>query len=454
MSNPYAIAGVTRVLQDILGEINDQVIPHIGQVQITAVAPDQILNNGANNELRLNCFLYRVTPNTGWINECWASHNGRGERLTNPPLPLNLHYLLSAYGVNDLQAEILLGWAMHLLHLHPVLSRERINDVIDPEGVPLQPPLTALPGSGLADQIEQIKVTPEYLSTEELSKLWTAVQSHYRPTVAYVATVVLIQAQEPTRTPLPVLTRGRPVEVESSPGEFRETGVLVQPFLIPPVPTIESLELPQDNPAIEVEQSLTIEGHHLNDENVLVRFRHPRLENPIELEDPPDATPTEIPITIDPTDGWISGMFQVQVILRHPSQTNPAIIEERLSNAVPMVLAPTFTVGEVTRGVDPDGVDIVTVQLTVSPRVVQGQSVSLIVGERESHAEPPEFTTGQNGEASTTQLSFVFRELPPNLDPGYPARLRVDGVESLLIRRPEPPQLPSFDPDRFIEVPA
>ena len=55
------------------------------------------------------------------------------------------------------------------------------------------------PSCGLADQLEQIKITPEYLSTEEMSKLWTAVQSHYRPTAAYMATVVLIESTLPAR---------------------------------------------------------------------------------------------------------------------------------------------------------------------------------------------------------------------------------------------------------------
>ena len=36
--------------------------------------------------------------------------------------------------------------------------------------------------SGLADQIEQIKITPSYLSTEAMSNLWMAFSTPYRPT--------------------------------------------------------------------------------------------------------------------------------------------------------------------------------------------------------------------------------------------------------------------------------
>ena len=48
----------------------------------------------------------------------------RGQRITNPPLALDLHYLLTAYGIAELQAEVLLGYGMQLLHEHPVLGRE------------------------------------------------------------------------------------------------------------------------------------------------------------------------------------------------------------------------------------------------------------------------------------------------------------------------------------------
>ena len=53
--------------------------------------------------------------------------------LSNPPLALNnLHYLLSAYSGGDLHAEILLGYAMQLLHEMPVLTRAAIRTAPTP----------------------------------------------------------------------------------------------------------------------------------------------------------------------------------------------------------------------------------------------------------------------------------------------------------------------------------
>ena len=60
------------------------------------------------------------------------SGDAQGARLTNPPLALDLHYLLTAYGSVDLNAEILLGFAMDLLNETPMLSRDTIRRSLSP----------------------------------------------------------------------------------------------------------------------------------------------------------------------------------------------------------------------------------------------------------------------------------------------------------------------------------
>ena len=49
----------------------------------------------------LNFFLYQVTPNLGWRNADLPSRENGGSRTTYPPLALDLHYLLTAYGSQD-----------------------------------------------------------------------------------------------------------------------------------------------------------------------------------------------------------------------------------------------------------------------------------------------------------------------------------------------------------------
>ena len=242
MSSALAIAGVTAVLRDLLndGLINHNVSGLLGStVTVSAVPPDRVVPANGAESTQLNLFLHQVTFNTGWRNHALPSRDGSGtQRLSNPPLALDLHYLVSAYSAEELGSEILLGYAMQLLHETPVLDRKAITTALNPSPsveTTLPPALRALAECGLADQVEQIKLVPDPLSTEEMSKLWTAVQSHYRPTAAYVATVVLIESSKPTKPTLPVLTRG-PVD----PVTKLERGVVVQADLLPPFPTIQT----------------------------------------------------------------------------------------------------------------------------------------------------------------------------------------------------------------------
>ncbi|MDH4234862.1 MAG: DUF4255 domain-containing protein, partial [Gallionella sp.] len=237
MSSPLAIAAVTAVLRDLLnnGLIDHDITGSLGSnVDVTAVPPDTIAIDTSTGRSQLNLFMHQVTPNAGWRNEGLPSRDGRGTRLSNPPLALDLHYLLTAYGSAELHSEILLGYAMHLLHETPVLDRQAIRTALSGGTVPgsiLPPAYQALSAADLADQVEQIRITPMTMSTEEMSKLWSALQAHYRPTAAYHVSVVLIEAQRAKRSALPVLTRGR-----VDPVSGRERGVVAGASMIPPYP--------------------------------------------------------------------------------------------------------------------------------------------------------------------------------------------------------------------------
>src|SRR5262249_36485755 len=135
-----------------------------------------------------------------------------GQRISNPPLALDLHYLLMAYGALEFHSEILLGYGMQLLHETPVLTRDAIRRSLAPPtpvggGAGLPPEVPARFTSELADQVELIKIAPENLNTEEISRMWTAFQSHYRPNAAYHVSVVLIESRRSTKSALPVRAR-------------------------------------------------------------------------------------------------------------------------------------------------------------------------------------------------------------------------------------------------------
>lgn len=214
MSTALAIASVTAVLKDLLhnGLIDHDLVSSVGDVKVSALPPDRIDVTETNGASHLNLFLYQATPNIGWRNVGLPSRNSNGQRLTNPPLALDLHYLLTAYGAKDLHAEILLGYAMQLLHETPVLTRDAIRTALKPPtvvdaGGDLPAEMRSLFESELSEQVEQIKIVPQAINFEELSKLWTAFQARYRPTAAYQASVVLIESRQSTRNALPVRAR-------------------------------------------------------------------------------------------------------------------------------------------------------------------------------------------------------------------------------------------------------
>jgi len=426
MSNALAIASVTAVLKNLLDngmvEANSN-----GPVNVDVSPPDRVAT-GASEQAQLNLFLYSVAPNLGWRNVDLPSRDAQGQSVSNPPLALDLYYLLSAYEADEYDAEILLGYAMQILHETPVLGRAAIRAALEGDSASGTPPpiqFQALRASDLADQAEQIKITPHRLDVDEMSKLWTAFQAKYRPSVAYHVSVVLIEGTRPVRSALPVLSRGRAV-----PSEGRDEGVAVQPDLLPSVPTIESIAPPNGNPSVRLGEELTVTGHHLDGTAVRAICRTRLLTEPVEAEVAVGGTSTELairfPKTGDPADAWAIGAYTLELVMKDAQGA------DRTTNALPFALAPSVTPSAVADG----GKVVIAVACTPSMRV--GQRVALIVGDREVSAEIA---------APTGSLAFTYAGLSTGK---YPVCLRVDGIESLFIDRTKTP--PRFDAGQTVEI--
>lgn len=428
MSTALAIAGVTAVLRDRLndGMVNHNVAGVLGStVSVTALPPDRVLPAEGAEATQLNLFLYQVSPNIGWRNEALPSRDASGRhRLTNAPLALDLHYLISAYGNMDLHAEILLGYAMQLMHEYPVLTREMIRTALNPSpdiGSDLPPALQALADCGLADQLEQVKISPQFLNTEELTKLWTATQSHYRPSAAYQVSVVLIEAQHSTRPTLPVLSRG-----EVNPISRRERGVVVSPSMIAPLPTLEAILPAGNQPVVQLGQNTRIEGHHLDGSARTLQLRNDRfdIDETIAASGSSAADHMNLLITPARAADFPVGIYDITASVVMPSETQP-----RMSNRLATVIAPSIT--NLPMNVVRDGSDDAHIVLNFTPALRPGQTVSLLLGSEE--IRPEAFV------APTTTLTFIAR----NAVVGAPlARLRIDGVDSPIVDRSTTP--PTF----------
>lgn len=285
MSNALAIAGVTAVLRDLLdtGLIDHKITDAMGQgVTVSAVAPDTIPIEGSSAKPQLNIFLHQVSANAGLRNLDLPTRDRNGDRVANTPLALDLHYLVTAYGTGDLQAEVLLGYAMQLFHETPMPPRSAIRTALNPPGASVDASLLpsvyqALRASDLAEQYEQIKITPAAMNTDEMSKLWSAIQAHYRPTAAYQVSVVLIQASRPGSAALPVLTRGPREDSAVDPAVKRERGVAVHSGIELPFPDIKAVVLPAARVAAHLGDTITLTGRNLDGSNHALLLSLPRL---------------------------------------------------------------------------------------------------------------------------------------------------------------------------------
>jgi hypothetical protein len=237
MSDYLAVGGVSAVLRSLLTSAltNGGPTAILGSSPgITSTSPD-LVPTGPSEQPRLNIFMYYASLNAALRNLGLPSSGAQGARLSNPPLALNLHYLVSAYGSNQFDPEILLAWAMQVFHDTPVVPRQVIQTALTDllSGGQVPPEAQLIAGSTLADQIEHIRITPETLTTEEIYRLWAAFQTHYRPTTSYRVSVVVIQGTQSFKSNLPVRQRtftampSQPPVIDSvSPATIAAGGVL------------------------------------------------------------------------------------------------------------------------------------------------------------------------------------------------------------------------------------
>ncbi len=456
MSNALAIAAVTATLSSLLHNVNQGT--GLSGVSITTKPPDKARDS--NNGNQINLFLYQILPNGAWRNMDIPQRVRSGETAI-PPLALNLYYMLTSYGEgnDDVLGHRLLGHAMSILYDHPLLGAPEIATALGSLNSELQ------------NQVERVRITLQPLSVEEIFRLWSGFQTQYRISVAYEVAVVLIESTQQTRTPLPVLTRGP-----------ADSGVTVQGSLIPPFPTIEEIVLPhppstlmRNDPGDPTSNDLTLKGHDLlpgpdptrpadqqiDNSKTLVRFINPRWLTAVDLEPKPGATQTAEEITValpDDTTNWPAGFYSVALVFRNASGD-----VVRTSNEKSFSLAPSITIDAPSVTKDAHGT-ITDVTITVHARpavqqtvqrveqgmeqtMLQEQRVSLLVGDRETPFAFPAPPDPLTAPVSFQDLTFDIGSLPAG---PYFVRLRVDGVDSLLINRNVVP--PQFDTSQMVVI--
>ena len=418
MSTAFAISAVSAVLQHFLANAFADVSPLFGTVTLSSRAPDLVQQSlGATGQNQVNLFLHQVSYNAGWRNVDLPSLGSDGRTLlSNPPLALDLHYLLTAYGSEDWQAETLLGHALLMLHQFPVIARKDISIALG--ALPASAFSVQLNASRLADQLEQIKITASPLNREEMAWLWTALKADYRPTFPFQASVVLIEPETPVNLPFPVLSRNILVNA-------------IQPSLLLQVAP------PNKQVSAAAGDTVTVSGEFLKDATEVV-LTYPRLgvrvvapaisvtANTLQFVVPADTVPKPCP----------AGIYSLAVNI-----TDATGNVTQTTNALPFAVAPVLQLAPLPVLQSPTKTEVTA---TFSPAARPNQKVSLAIGSQTAPA--PRFETNQ------TTLTFTFA--PPLAAGKQLARLVVDGSPSqVIVKWPTTPGgTPTFDQAFWVTI--
>jgi hypothetical protein len=397
MSNALAIAGVSAVLEYYLSNAYTGLNTIFGSnVTVSAKAPDLVqteIGTGATLQNQLNLFLHQVTHNATWRNVDYPKLAGDGKtQVKNPPLALDLHYLLTAYGSNDWQAEALLGYALLLLHENPVMTRQDIRNAftalpsVDSSNL-LSTPLGT---SGLADQIEMIKITPSTMGREEMAWIWTALKADYRPSYAFQVSVVLMQQPANISLAFPVLHR-------------KIAAQAITPAQLLSVDLDHGQVSAAPGDTVKLKGELLSGASQVMLTNARLAIQQPAAAIPIDNNTISFVVPTSIP----------AGIYSLCILFNDASGNTL-----QSTGSLPFAVAPVY---ESTSGVLQTGT---STQVTIgfSPDAVASQSVSLTLNGQSASAGPID--------ASTGSLQFEFK---PALATGsYLTRITVDGAPSVV----------------------
>jgi hypothetical protein len=476
VSKASAVAVVTAALVKVMTE---RIEVAEGTLLVTALPPDMV--EQSENRTQLNIYLYQVTPNAAHRNafSTYASAaDGEGTTVHVAPLALNLHYLLSVHrpaGELHWDAQRVLAEAMSLLNSQPLLNRKLLRDVSG----------GTLEGAGLDLQPERVRFTPHVLSLDDAYKIWSGFQTPYRLSVAYEASVILIDPGLDGYRAQPVLARG-----SEDQGGVVMTGVLPRLDAVRYPSRLKTAHVGGFAPAaVEIRagkdaEEISLVGAHLITADATVQFRPAGggdwgvIERPaiasgdtvvVPLTKTRDEAKTRIPDKAkkqnpdsprtaiewtpetDPADepDWNPGFYIVTFVENARSDDPKDTRISRLrSNSLVVPVVPRFVGDPTLKVVGKDGKRSLVLECTVEPGVRPNQRLTAIVRN---------LSTSTVSTEATDKLKFTFAS-PGDLRKGdsVRVRLRVDEVENLALTTRKNAAgesvVPTFDSDSEVKI--
>ena len=128
----------------------------------------------------ISLYLYQVTINGSLRNP--AGRIDLTGRRRRPPLPLDLHFMLTAWAKTAAKQQRLLGWAMQQLEDTPILPSGLLNS--NNQG----------PESTIFYPDETVELICDSVSLQDMVNIWENLKTKMQISVTYVARMVLIES--------------------------------------------------------------------------------------------------------------------------------------------------------------------------------------------------------------------------------------------------------------------
>jgi uncharacterized protein DUF4255 len=174
MATDHAIAATGEAILGLLEAARPK--PEFANTQFALY---QASNFQTPMEEGVSLYLYRISTNTTRRN-LPPRTDAQGRRY-RPPLPLDLHYLLTPWARTAARQQRMLGWCMRALEDTPILPTGLLNRYgTEPE--------TFRPN-------ETVELVCEPISLQEIINIWDAFKSNLQLSAAYVARMIAIDSQ-------------------------------------------------------------------------------------------------------------------------------------------------------------------------------------------------------------------------------------------------------------------
>jgi hypothetical protein len=138
----------------------------------------------------ISLYLYRVSVSA---NRNLPPRLGRDGQRNRPPIPLDVHFLVTTWADDAIRQQRMLGFAIRTLEDTPILPAGMLNhygpepDVFRPE--------------------ETVELVYENVSVQDTAYIWDIAQSKEQPSATYVARMVEIESQVAVPDAVAVQTR-------------------------------------------------------------------------------------------------------------------------------------------------------------------------------------------------------------------------------------------------------